>query len=78
MLRKYVHDPSHVVNYVALEVNKDLTYEETTMRILGRKAQTLRNGNISLVLIQWSRHGKEEATWDREGEILAKYPDVLK
>lgn len=28
MLRKYVHDPNHVVSYQTLEVQKDLSYEE--------------------------------------------------
>lgn len=74
MLRKYVHDPSHVVSHATMEVNKNLTYE-VPIAILDRKTHTLRNRDISLVKVQWSRHEKDEATWEREEELLAKYPE---
>lgn len=78
MLRKYVHDPDHIVSYASLDINKDMTYEETPAVILERKVHTLRNKDIPLVKVQWNRCGREEATWEREDEILARYPDIFK
>ncbi|XP_022851726.1 uncharacterized protein LOC111373420 [Olea europaea var. sylvestris] len=63
MFRKYVHDPKHVISYDSLEVPKDLTYEEAPMEIIERKVHALRN--------------TEEATWEKEKEIRAKYPQLF-
>ncbi|KAK6120947.1 hypothetical protein DH2020_045316 [Rehmannia glutinosa] len=77
MLRKYVHDPSHIVNYEDMQINDDLSYEEAPEAILERKVHKLRNKDISLIKVQWKRHGRNEATWEREEEIRTKYPDFL-
>ena len=76
MLRKYVFDPSHVVNQEAIKEKKDLTYEEFPVAILDRKIHSLRNRDVALVKVQWSRHGREEATWEREDVIMDKYPNL--
>ncbi|KAK6123724.1 hypothetical protein DH2020_042538 [Rehmannia glutinosa] len=78
MLRKYVHDPSHIINYSGLEINRDLSYEEVPIAVLDRKTHKLRNKDINLVKVQWSRHGQKETTWEREDEMMAKYPEFLK
>jgi hypothetical protein len=78
MLRKYITDPSHVVNVRSLDVQSDMTYEEAPAVILERKEHVLRNRRVPLVKVQWDKHGKDEATWEREEDILAKYPDLLK
>jgi hypothetical protein len=77
MLRKYVHDPEHVINYDTLEVQKDLTYEEAPMEIIERKVHALRNKEVALVKIRWKNHGIEEATWEKEDEIKTKYPELF-
>ena len=43
MLKKYVPDPSHVLNQEPVEVETDLTYEEMPVRILNREEKVLRN-----------------------------------
>ena len=43
MLRKYVPDPSHVLENEPIEEREDLTYEEQPVQILDRKDKTLRN-----------------------------------
>jgi hypothetical protein len=42
MLRKYVHDPLHVIDFEPLQVQADLKYEEKPVQILDRKVQQLR------------------------------------
>lgn len=76
MLRKYISDPSHVISHANLQIAPDLTYEETPIAILDRKVHTLRNRQVTLVKVQWSRHGLEEATWEKEDELLARYPEA--
>ncbi|KAL5568353.1 hypothetical protein UlMin_024928 [Ulmus minor] len=76
MLRKYVSDPSHVLESEPIEVREDLTYQEQPVQILDRKYKALRNKVIPLVKVLWRNHKVEEATWEREDEMRAKYPHL--
>ena len=51
LLRKYVPDLSHVVEYQPLDIRPNLTYEERPIRVLDRKEQVLRNEIIPYVKI---------------------------
>ncbi|XP_062100791.1 uncharacterized protein LOC133806716 [Humulus lupulus] len=77
LLRKYVPDPSHVLNYEPIEVEQDLTYEEKPEKILDRKEKELRNKKISLVKVLWRSSIIEEMTWEWEDEIRFKYPELF-
>ncbi|KAL5563189.1 hypothetical protein UlMin_032936 [Ulmus minor] len=77
MLRKYVSDPSHVLKSEPIEVREDLTYQEQPVQILDRKDKALRNKVIPLVKVLWRNHKVEEATWEREDEMRAKYPHLV-
>ncbi|XP_022851541.1 uncharacterized protein LOC111373265 [Olea europaea var. sylvestris] len=77
MLRKYISDPSHVINSKSLDIHPDLTYEETPIIILDRKFRTLRNRDIPLVKVQWRNHAVEESTWEHEADVKAKYPQLF-
>lgn len=37
MLRKYVHDPSYVLNYAPMDVQADMSYEEKPVQILDQE-----------------------------------------
>ena len=77
MLKKYVSDPSHVLTQDAIEVQEDLTYEEKPVKILDRQDKMLRNKIIPLVKILWKNHKMEEATWEREDDMKARYPELF-
>ena len=62
MLRKYIPDPSHVLDTPEIELRDDLSYEEQPVQILGREEKELRNKTISLVKVLWRNHLVEEAT----------------
>ncbi|KAL5578816.1 hypothetical protein UlMin_011258 [Ulmus minor] len=51
MLRKYISNPSHVLERESIEVREDLTYEEQPVQILDRKDKTLHNKVIPLVKV---------------------------
>ncbi|KAA0048478.1 pol protein [Cucumis melo var. makuwa] len=69
MLRKYVPDPSHVVDYEPLEIDENLRYTEQPVEVLAREVKTLRNKEIPLVKVLWRNHLVEEATWEREDDM---------
>ncbi|TYJ96313.1 pol protein [Cucumis melo var. makuwa] len=77
MLRKYVPDPSHVVDYEPLEIDENLSYVEQPVEILAREVKTLRNKEIPLVKVLWRNHRIEEATWEREDVMRSRYPELV-
>ncbi|KAA0061989.1 pol protein [Cucumis melo var. makuwa] len=77
MLRKYVIDPSHVVNYEPLKIDENLSYTEQPIEVLARKVKILRNREIPLVKVLWQNHRVEEVTWEREDDMKARYPELF-
>ncbi|KAA0060263.1 ty3-gypsy retrotransposon protein [Cucumis melo var. makuwa] len=62
MLRKYVPDPSHVVDYEPLEIDENLSCTEQPVEVPAREVKMLRNREIPLVKVLWRNHRVEEAT----------------
>ncbi|KAA0039610.1 pol protein [Cucumis melo var. makuwa] len=77
MLRKYVLDPSHVVDYEPLEIDENLSYTEQPVEVLAREVKMLRNREIPLVKVLWRNHRVEEATWEREDDMRSRYPELF-
>lgn len=63
MIRKFVHNPSYVVNYQISDIEKGLSYKEVLFDILDKMVYKIRIKKISLVKVQWLYHGIEEGTW---------------
>ncbi|XP_074263501.1 uncharacterized protein LOC141586228 [Silene latifolia] len=76
-LRKYVSDPSHVLEIENIELDDQLTYVEVTKEILDTKVRKTRNGEVSLVKVLWSNHEVVEATWETEAFMREKYPHLF-
>ncbi|KAL0534584.1 hypothetical protein IC582_028875 [Cucumis melo] len=53
MMRKYVVDPIHVVEFELLQINENLSYEEQPIEILEMEVKMLRNRGIALVKVLW-------------------------
>ena len=66
MLGKYIADPTHVIDYKPLEIEKNLSYQEKLIKILAREVKVLRNRNMGFVKVLWRNHQIEEATWASE------------
>ncbi|XP_073137361.1 uncharacterized protein [Henckelia pumila] len=77
-LKKYIPDPSHVLETAPLiiegNLNEELKYEEVPIRIVDTKNQVLRRQNIPCVKVQWSNHSEREATWELEDKMRKQYP----
>ncbi|XP_038888125.1 uncharacterized protein LOC120078024 [Benincasa hispida] len=77
MLRKYLTDPSHVVDFKPLQLNEKLSYEEKLAQIVAREVKVLRSKEVPLVKVLWHNHQFEEATWEREDEMRALHPELF-
>lgn len=77
MLRKYISDPSHVIEYKQLRFRADLSYDERPVKIVDRKDQQLRKQVIPYVKVQWSNHTEQDATWELESEMRDLYPTLF-
>ncbi|KAA0056000.1 putative gag-pol polyprotein [Cucumis melo var. makuwa] len=74
MLRKYIPDPSHMLQEQPVKLKEDLSYDEEPVQILDRKEQVLRNKMIQLIKVLWRHHGVEEATLEPEDHMKKRYP----
>ncbi|RVW27201.1 Transposon Tf2-2 polyprotein [Vitis vinifera] len=72
-LRKYIYDPSHVVELEPIQIFEDLTYEEVPVQIVDVMDKVLRHAVVKLVKVQWSNHSIREATWELEEEMREKH-----
>jgi hypothetical protein len=52
-LRKYVSDPSYVIESDDVQVRENLTVGAIPLRIEGRKVKKLRNKEIASVKVVW-------------------------
>ncbi|KAK6151654.1 hypothetical protein DH2020_014289 [Rehmannia glutinosa] len=77
MLKKYIPDPSHVIQPHTIQIRKDLSYEEKPVEIVDREVKKLKNKEIPLVKVIWKNHRIEEATWEREEDMKQKYPELF-
>ena len=73
-LRRYLSDPSHVVEHVEIELQPDLSFEQRPVEILDRKDRVLKRKTIPLVRVAWSKDSPGDSTWEREDEMRERYP----
>ena len=77
MLRKANLDPTRILPQISMEVREDLTMEVELVRIIDRSIKELRNKRMSLVRALWRNSQIEEETWERESEMMKKYPGLF-
>jgi len=76
-LRKYVPDPSHVIQSDDVQVRDNLTVETLPVRIDDQKVKTLRGKEIPLVRVVWDGATGESLTWELESKMLESYPELF-
>ena len=77
MLRKYIADPTHILQHPEIEYTPDLRQEVRPVKILDTRVNELRNKTLRLVKVQWSGRLTQEATWERESEVRDQYPELF-
>jgi hypothetical protein len=60
-----------------LTVGDDLTYHEYPMKILDTSEKVTRNNRYRMCKLQCSNHTEEEATWEKEDQLKAEFPDIF-
>ena len=71
-LRKYVFDPSHVLEAENVQVREDLTVEVQPVDLEDHRVEERRGKTISLVKVIWD--GKTgDSTWELEEDVRKSY-----
>jgi hypothetical protein len=60
-----------------MEVREDLTMEVQPVQIMDRSIKELQNKKVLLVKVLWTNSQIEEETWERESEMMKKYPRLF-
>ena len=74
VLKKYVHDATHVVNWNDVQVEPEGDFLVDPDYILGQREITLWNRAFGQVKVQWKHLSLEEATWKLESSMRDAYP----
>jgi hypothetical protein len=73
-LRKCLQVPESHLEDETIQIQKDLQYRETPVKILDSAIRKTRNSEVRQCKIQCSREGEEEATWESEDSLRREYP----
>jgi hypothetical protein len=76
-LKKCLRVPEEQLPMEELSVQGGLIYTECPIKILDTLARVTRNKVIKMCKVQWSHHGEDEATWEREEELRIDYPHLF-
>jgi ribosomal protein L21E len=75
--KKCLRVPEKQLPMEELSVQGDLTYTEYPVKILDTLTRVTRNKVIKMCKVQWSHHGEDEATWEREEELRIDFPHLF-
>jgi hypothetical protein len=76
-LKKCLCVPVEQLPMEELSVQGDLTYTEYPIKILDTLTRVTRNKVIKMCKVQWSHHGEDEATWEREEVLRIDFPHLF-
>jgi hypothetical protein len=76
-LKKCLRVPEEQSPVEGLEIQEDLTYIEKPTQILETADRVTRRNTIRMCKVRWGHHSEEEATWEREDDLMAKYPELF-
>ncbi|XP_049406097.1 uncharacterized protein LOC125869683 [Solanum stenotomum] len=66
-----------VIPIEGMEFSEHLSYEEVLVAILDRQVRKLRTKDVASVKVLWRSQNIEEATWEAEADMRAKYPHLF-
>ena len=78
MLRGYILDPAHVVDWGEIEVDTDETFEEGPVCIVDSRDQVLQRKTVRLVRVLWQHRRVEDSTWERDDTMRGTYPFLFR
>ncbi|XP_028104029.1 uncharacterized protein LOC114303079 [Camellia sinensis] len=78
MWRKYIADPSDVLKWEEISLDKDVTFKEGPVAIQDSREKNLRGKMVHLVKVLWHHWGIEESTWECQDWVKANYPELFR
>jgi len=75
-LRKYIADPSHVLESDDIQIREDLTINTGPVRILDCQVKKLQGKEIKTVKVLWDE-STHEMTWEMEHRMRQSYPQLF-
>jgi hypothetical protein len=60
-----------------LTIGEDLTYQDYRVEILDTSEKVTWNNRYKMCKLQWSNHTEEEATWEKEDQLQAEFPNIF-
>jgi hypothetical protein len=76
-LKKCLRMPKEHLPAEDLEVQEVLTYIEKPTQILETADRVTQRSTIRMCKVKWGHHSEEEATWEQEDDLKAKYPKLF-
>ena len=77
VLRHYVADESHKLNWKELQVSNVGTLTVESLRILDHRVRHLRNRLVDQVKVQWDKYSPGSATWEDAETLRRDYPSLF-
>ena len=77
VLRHYVADESHKLNWKEFQVSDVETLTVEQLRILDRRVQKLKNRLVDQVKVQWDKYSPGSATWEDAETLQRDYPSLF-
>jgi hypothetical protein len=76
-LKKCLRVPEEQMPMEDLNAKEDFSYQEYPVKILETSERVTRNKKIKMCKVQLSHHTEEKATWKREEELKAEFPNLF-
>jgi hypothetical protein len=76
-LKKFLQIPEEQASLEDFVMSEDLTYQEYPVKLLEISKRVTRNKKIRMCKVQWTHHTEEGATWEREEELKAEFPNFF-
>ncbi|XP_019057445.1 PREDICTED: uncharacterized protein LOC109116461 [Tarenaya hassleriana] len=70
MIRKYVVDPSYMIQPQELEFTSAMRFRDEPLQIVDQKIKKVRTKEVPLVKVVWRSQGVSDMTWEPEAEML--------
>jgi hypothetical protein len=76
-LKKFVSEETPVIPLEEIQIDKNMQFSEEPIEVSDRTFKNMRKGSIPLVKVKWSSQRGPEYTWEREDQMMEKYPHLF-
>ena len=76
-LKKCLSDETLVIPLDEIELNENLIFVEEPVEIMDREVKRTKQSRIPIVKVRWNAKRGPEFTWEREDQMLQKYPHLF-